>query len=246
MPKTSPRPHSSRPPQPRHRPGPPRSGEFELLRRVDAYIEKLFVGRDRVLTAALAASRQAGLPPIHVSPNEGRLLSLLAALSGARRILEIGSLGGYSAICLGRALPKGGKLITLELEEKHAQVARANLRRAGLAGKTEVRVGPALKSLKRMVAAREPAFDLVFIDADKTGYPVYLKWTLKLVRPGTLILADNVIRPEVLKSRGGDASARAIRTFNRMLARERRVEALLLPILRGHVDGIAIARVKAR
>jgi predicted O-methyltransferase YrrM len=214
--------------------------DLSLLQEVDRYIESLCVPRDEILAAALRDAQAAGLPVIHVSPNQGRLLYLLAKLATPRRILEIGTLGGYSTICLARALPADGQLITLELEEKHATVARRNLERAGVAGKVEVRVGPALESLQAMIAAGEPAFDVIFIDADKDGYPAYLDWSLKLVHPGSLILADNVIRRAV----GGGTEPNGIREFNKKLAAHPALECILLPILREQMDGLAIARVK--
>jgi caffeoyl-CoA O-methyltransferase len=217
----------------------------KLLFEVDAYIERLCVPRDQVLEAALRDAAAAGLPDIHVSPNEGKLLYLLARLSGAKRILEIGLLGGYSTIWLARALPKGGRLVTLEIDEHFARVARKNLRRAGVLSKVEIRIAPALGTLKKMVRAKEKSFDLVFIDADKVSYPVYLDWALKLVRPGSLILADNVIRGgAVAQSAARAADVKAMRAFNRKLARHPRLETILLPIMRRRLDGLAIARVK--
>jgi predicted O-methyltransferase YrrM len=214
--------------------------DTSLLREVDQYIEGLCVPADEILAATLRDAQAAGLPEIHVSPNQGRLLYLLAKLANPRRILEIGTLGGYSTICLARALPANGQLISLELEEKHAAVARRNLERAQLTGQVEVRVGPALASLQALVQAGTPAFDVIFIDADKDGYPAYLDWSLKLVHPGSLILADNVIRRAV----GGGTEPNGIREFNKKLAAHPALECILLPILRESVDGLAIARVK--
>jgi predicted O-methyltransferase YrrM len=215
--------------------------DLALLNEVDRYIESLCVPADPVLVAALRDAQAAGLPEINVSPNEGKLLYLLAKLANPRRILEIGTLGGYSTIWLARALPADGKLITLELEAKHAAVAHRNLARAHLDGKVEVRVGPALDSLARLVADGVPPFDVVFIDADKESYPAYLDWTLKLTRPGSLILADNVIRRAVAAAPGTNA----IREFNRKLAAHPRLETILVPVVRHEVDGLAIARVVA-
>jgi caffeoyl-CoA O-methyltransferase len=215
--------------------------ESETLKRIDSYIEGLFGEQDEALERALEDSRRAGLPEIQVSPNEGKLLYLLAKMSGARRVLEIGTLGGYSTIWLARALPEGGRLVSLELDAHHAEVARSNVERAGLSERVEVRVGDARESLADLHGAGE-VFDLVFIDADKEGYPEYLDWSLKLSRPGTVILADNVIRGgTVLEPEGG--SGEAVQRFNRLLAEEPRLEAVLLPIIRERVDGIAIARV---
>ena len=166
----------------------------ELWTAVDGYIENLFLPQDPALTAALADSAAAGLPEIAVSPPQGKLLTVLARAIGARRILEIGTLGGYSAICLARALPAGGRLVTLELNPTHAAVARANVARAGLAERVEVRVGPAVESLAHLAAEGGPPFDLIFIDADKPSYVAYLEGSLPLARPGALIIADNVVR----------------------------------------------------
>jgi predicted O-methyltransferase YrrM len=219
--------------------------KMQLFREVDQYIEKLFVPHDRALTAALRESGSSGLPPIQVSPTEGRILYLLAKIAGARRILEIGTLGGYSTLCLARALPDGGRLISLELETRHAAVARKNVERAGLAEKVEIRVGPALKTLSQMLDAKEPAFDFVFIDADKTGYPDYLEQCLKLVHSGALIVADNVIRDgTVLEPNPTNADLRAIQKFNRKLADNPRLEGIAIPLIRESLDGIAVARVK--
>src|SRR5262249_45315235 len=161
---------------------------------VDRYLTDLFVPPDPALEAALQASAAAGLPSINVSPNQGNLLQLLARVRGARAVLEIGTLGGYSTIWLARALPEGGRLITLEADPRHAEVARANLARAGLAGVVELRLGPALATLPRLAAEGRGPFDLIFIDADKEGYPDYLTCALKLSRRGSLIVADNVVR----------------------------------------------------
>ena len=157
---------------------------------VDAYIGDRLLGDDPVLAAVLAANAAAGLPDIDVSPAHGRLLHLLARMMGARRILEIGTLGGYSTICLARALPEDGRLVTLEIDPHHAAVARENLARAGVAGKVELIIGPAADTLARL----EGPFDFVFIDADKPSNPVYLKEAIRLSRPGTAILVDNVVR----------------------------------------------------
>jgi len=217
----------------------------EILRRVDAYVEALCAPEDEALKLALADSDRAGLPQINVSANEGKLLHLLAKIAGARRILEIGLLGGYSAIWLARALPADGRMISLELEEQHARVARANLDRAGVGGKVEIRTGPALENLQRMLAAGEAPFDVIFIDADKTGYPAYLDCAFKLVKSGSLILGDNVIRNgRVTGDEPGDASLEAIRAFNQRLADDPRLDTLLLPLMRDSLDGLAIARVK--
>jgi caffeoyl-CoA O-methyltransferase len=217
----------------------------ELLLQIDSYVEELFAPPDPALETALRRSREAGLPEIHVSPNEGVLLRLLAEIAGARRILEIGTLGGYSTIYMARALPEGGSLVSLELDERHAEVARDNVAEAGLEDKVELRVGDAKALLARMVEDGEESFDLTFIDADKGGYPEYLEWALRLSRPGSLILAHNAIRGgSVLDPE--DESVRATRDFNEALAENPRLSALILPLIRERVDGLAIARVVGR
>jgi caffeoyl-CoA O-methyltransferase len=217
----------------------------ELLLQIDSYVEELFAPPDPALETALRRSREAGLPEIHVSPNEGVLLRLLAEIAGARRILEIGTLGGYSTIYMARALPEGGSLVSLELNERHAEVARDNVAEAGLEDKVELRVGDAKALLARMVEDGEEPFDLTFIDADKGGYPEYLEWALRLSRPGSLILAHNAIRGgSVLDPE--DEFARATREFNQALAENSRLSALILPLIRERVDGLAIARVVGR
>ncbi len=215
----------------------------ELIIQIDLYVEELFAPPDPVLEAALWRSREAGLPEINVSRNEGKLLQLLVEIAGARRVLEIGTLGGYSTIHLARALPKGGSLVSLELDERYAGVARENVREGDLEDRVEVRVGDAKASLSRMVEEGEGPFDLAFIDADKGGYPEYLEWALRLSRPGSLILAHNAIRGgSVLDP--GDELARATRDFNEALARDPRLSALVLPMIRERVDGLAMARVQ--
>jgi caffeoyl-CoA O-methyltransferase len=215
-----------------------------MLERIDDYVEQLFAPQDASLEAAVRESKRAGLPEIHVSPNEGRLLQLLAELVGARRILEIGTLGGYSAIHFGRALPEDGLLISLELDEHHAEVARQNIERAGLAERVEIRVGDARELLARLAEGDEGPFDLVFIDADKGGYPEYLEWALRLSRPGSLILGDNTIWGGAIIDPQDD-STRAINEFNERVARDPRLSAIILPLLRERVDGLAIARVQS-
>jgi predicted O-methyltransferase YrrM len=212
---------------------------------VDSYFEDLFVSQDPVLDAAVAASAAAGLPAISVSPSQGKLLYLLARSLRARRILEIGTLGGYSAIWLARALPAGGRLITLEADPRHAEVARANLARAGLAGSGEVRLGPARETLPQLAAAGEEPFDLIFIDADKTGYPGYLGWSLRLSRPGTMIIADNVVRGGGVTDADSDnAAVRGVREFLRLLAAEPRVSTTAIQTVggKGH-DGFSLSVV---
>jgi caffeoyl-CoA O-methyltransferase len=219
-----------------------RDNSRDRLTQIDLYIERLFAPPDPALGNALRRSREAGLPEINVSPNEGRLLQLLAGIAGARRILEVGTLGGYSTIHLARALPDEGVLISLELNEAHAEVARENIAQAGLGEKVEVRVGDARTLLVEMVEEETGPFDLTFIDADKEGYPEYLGWSLRISRPGSLILADNAIRGgSVIEPK--DELARATHEFNDALAKDFRLSALILPLIRDWVDGLAIARV---
>lgn len=212
---------------------------------VDFYITDLLVQHDPALDAALQASAAAGLPPINVAPNQGKLLMLLARVQGARNILELGTLGGYSTIWLARALPADGRLITLEADPKHAEVARANIARAGLSHVVELRIGRALDTLPQL-ATRAP-FDLTFIDADKPGYPDYFAWALKLSRRGSLIIADNVVRKgAVADAASTDPLVQGVRRFNALLAAEPRVSATAIQTVgsKGY-DGFAIALVIA-
>jgi predicted O-methyltransferase YrrM len=213
---------------------------------VDRYINDLFAPPDPALAAALASIDASGMPPIQVSPGQGKFLYLLARLVGARRILEIGTHAGYSTIWLARALPEDGHLVTLELSEKHAAVARANLARAGCSRQVDVIVGHALETLAALARRGEPPFDVVFIDADKQSYCAYLEWSLKLTRSGSLIAIDNVVRAGgVLAPPPGDEAARGARDVNMALASEPRVEAIVLQQvgLKGH-DGLALVRVR--
>jgi predicted O-methyltransferase YrrM len=214
---------------------------------VDDYLGAMFGAADPVLAAALEASAAAGLPDIQVSPLQGQLLHLLARSVGARRVLEVGTLGGYSTIWLGRALPAGGQLLSLEVQPRHAEVARANLDRAGLAGVAQVRVGPAAESLAQLAAAGTEPFDLVFIDADKAGYPEYLSWALRLTRPGSLIVGDNVVRSgAVADPDSDDPNVPGVRRFLELLAAEPGLTATVLQTVgvKGY-DGLAIALVGA-
>jgi predicted O-methyltransferase YrrM len=218
---------------------------MERWNDVDAYISDLFVGSDPALEEALAKSDAAGLPPIAVAPNQGKFLFLLARIAGARTILEIGTLGGYSTIWLARALPTEGRLITLESVPKHADVARENIARAGLAGVVDVRLGPALETLPQL--ASESPFDFVFIDADKQTYPEYFTWALELSRPGTVIVADNVVRDgEVIDPSSDDPRVLGVRRFNELVAAEPRVSATAIQTvgIKGY-DGFAIAVVSS-
>ncbi|KWX01454.1 O-methyltransferase family 3 [Carbonactinospora thermoautotrophica] len=212
---------------------------------VDRYITDLLVPSDPALDATLQASAAAGLPPINVSPAQGKLLHLLARAQGARTILEIGTLGGYSTIWLARALPADGRLITLEADPKHAEVARANIARAGLADVVEVRLGRALDTLPRLAAEGHGPFDLIFIDADKPSNPDYFAWALKLSHPGSLIITDNVVRDgAVIDADSDDHRVQGTRRFFELLAAEPRVSATAIQTVgdKGY-DGFAIALV---
>ncbi|MFE1266350.1 O-methyltransferase [Streptomyces sp. NPDC058758] len=214
---------------------------------VDAYVTDLLVPADDALTAALADSAAAGLPEIAVAPNQGKLLNLLAQVQGARRILEIGTLGGYSTIWLARALPADGRLTTLEYDPRHAEVARGNLARAGLADRVEVRTGPALDTLQLLEEEGAGPFDLVFVDADKANNPHYVTWALKLSRPGTLIVVDNVVRGgRVAVEDPSDPAITGTRAMFDLVAHEPRLDATALQTVgaKGH-DGLLIARVTA-
>lgn len=218
-----------------------------LWSAVDDYMVQALSPSDSVLDQALADSKAGGLPPINVAPNQGKLLQLLARMIGARRVLEVGTLGGYSTIWLARALPVGGKLISLEFSPKHAEVARANLARANLKASVEVRVGPALDSLPGVAADEAEPFDLVFIDADKRNNPHYFDWALKLTRPGGVIIVDNVVRGgSVLKEESADPDVKGVRQVIAMMGAEPRVSATAIQTVgsKGH-DGLAIAWVKA-
>lgn len=212
---------------------------------VDRYITDLFVPPDPVLDATLQASDAAGLPPHHVSPNQGKLLMLLALIHKARTILEIGTLGGYSTIWLAKALPADGRLISLESNPKHAEVARDNIARAGLSKLVEILVGKATETLSQLAAKGCAPFDLIFIDADKPSNPDYLSWALKLSHRGSLIIADNVVRDgQVIVANSSDPRVWGVRRFNEMLASEPRAIATAIQTVgnKGY-DGFAIALV---
>jgi len=214
--------------------------------RVDAYIGEKLLGTDAVLSAALAANAAGGLPDIDVSPAQGRMLHLLARMAGARRILEIGTLGGYSTIELARALPENGRLVTLELEPRHAEVARANIARAGLTDRVEVRVGPASETLLAMIAGDEAPFDFVFIDADKQGNAGYVDAALALSRPGTTIIVDNVVREGgVLDADSADARIHGTRAlFDHLAAHPRLTATAVQTVGVKKWDGFLLAVVR--
>jgi predicted O-methyltransferase YrrM len=219
----------------------------ELWTAVDRYVAEAIVPSDPSLDAALAASDAAGLPSIQVSAPQGKFLSLLATIRGARKILELGTLGGYSTIWLARALPADGRLITLEAEPKHAEVARANIARAGLSEVVQVRLGRAIDTLPLLAQEGAGPFDLVFIDADKANIPEYFEWSLKLTRPGSVIVVDNVVRKgNIIDATTTDANVLGVRRFNQQLGKTKRVSATTVQTVgsKGY-DGFALARVVA-
>lgn len=214
---------------------------------VDEYINDLLVLSDSVLDSTIQSTIDADLPRINVAPNQGKLLHILAQIQGARRILELGTLAGYSTIWLARALPADGKLITLEANPKHAEVAQENIARAGLSEVVEIRVGAALDTLPELANEGQEPFDIVFIDADKVNIPDYFKWALKLTRRGSVIIVDNVIRKgAVIDADSTDENIHGVRKFNTLLAAEPRVKATTIQTVgsKGY-DGLAIALVIA-
>ena len=222
------------------------AGEPERWGAVDAYLEEALIPDDAALDAALAASRAAGLPAIHVAPVQGRLLQLLARLAGARRVLEVGTLGGYSTIWLARGLAAGGRIVTLEADPRHAAVARENFARAGVAGVVELREGPALDTLPGVEADGMGPFDLAFIDADKQSAPEYVAWAVRFARPGAIIVLDNVVRGgEVADPHSPDARVQGVRRALALMGEDPRLEATALQTVgaKGY-DGFALAVVK--
>jgi len=213
---------------------------------VDDYVTGLLVGENDFLTQALKDSEAAGLPSIAVSPAQGKFLSLLAMACGAKRILEIGTLGGYSTLWMAQTLPREGRLITLEFEPLHAEVARQNLKRAGLADKIDIRVGAAADSLKTLAQEKQAPFDLIFIDADKDNYPVYLELVLPLTRPGTMLIADNIVREgELINRESTDPRVQGVRQFCEQLANHPQLESTVIQTVgsKGY-DGFAMAIVR--
>ena len=213
---------------------------------VDRYLAETLAGEDDALRSAVAASDAAGLPAIQVTANQGKLLELFARMLGARTILEIGTLGGYSTIWLARGLAPGGQVITLERDPKHAEVARRNFARAGLASSIELREGAALDLLPVLETERAGPFDLIFVDADKPSLPDYFVWSLRLSRPGTLILVDNVVREgEIVNADSEDASVQGVRRMNELIAAEPRVRATAMQTVgaKGY-DGLAFVLVE--
>ncbi len=219
----------------------------ELWTAVDHYITETLIPSDPILEDSLRANAAANLPSIDVAPNQGKLLHLLARIQGARRVLEIGTLGGYSTIWLARALPPDGKLITLEVDPKHASVATANIQRAGLSSKVELRLGPALESLSLLRSEAPLPFDFIFMDADKQNNAAYLEWSLRLSRPGTVIVCDNVIREGgVIDSDSTDPKIQGTRRLFELLKANPRIDATGLQTVgsKGH-DGFILGVVKS-
>ena len=212
---------------------------------VDNYFGDLLIARDEKLDAALAANQKAGLPAIDVSKLQGKFLALLVRISGARRVLEIGTLGGYSTLWMARALPEGGRVVTLEFDPHHAEVARTNLANAGVLERVNLRVGRAIETLPTLENSADAPFDLIFIDADKESYPEYLDWSLRLSRVGTVIVADNVVREgKVVEGGCDDPRVQGVRRFTEKLAAEPRLDATVLQGVgaKGY-DGLALAVV---
>jgi predicted O-methyltransferase YrrM len=216
-----------------------------LWTSVERYLTDNLVHPDQPLDDAIKANAQAELPAIDVTPNEGKLFHLFARMQGARRILEVGTLGGYSTIWFARTLPPDGKLVTLEIDPKHASVAADNIHRAGLTPLVDLRVGPALESLTQLHAENAPPFDLIFLDADKPNNPVYLEWAIRLSRPGTVIIGDNVVREgEVIDPTNSDPRVQGTRRLFELLASDPRVDATAIQTVgsKGY-DGFVLAIV---
>jgi predicted O-methyltransferase YrrM len=217
----------------------------ELWTAVDRYFGERLAPEDKALSASMDVNREAGLPSIDVPPLLGKFLELMVRISGARRVLEIGTLGAYSTIWLARALPAGGQVVTLEIDPHHAEIARQNLKTAGVLERVEVRVGPASETLRAMHEGGDGPFDLVFIDADKKSLPDYLDWSLKLSRPGSVIIADNVVRDgKVLDADSVDPDIQGVRRMTELMATNPRLSATAIPTVgaRGY-DGFALAVV---
>jgi len=217
----------------------------ELWTAVDDYINSIAIAPDAVLEAASAAAAAAQLPPISVTPAHGKLLHLMARAQGARRILEIGTLAGYSTIWLARAVPPAGRVITLEANAMHADIARANIERAGLADRVEIRLGNALETLPQLAGETQPPFDFIFVDADRTNLAEYFDWAVRLSRPGSVIIVDNVVRKGgVIDASSDDPNVKGVRRFNDRLTSDTRVSATMVQTVsaKGY-DGFAMALV---
>jgi predicted O-methyltransferase YrrM len=219
--------------------------ELENWAKVDQFFSDALIASDRVLESALESSRAAGLPAINVSPNQGKLLEILARMLDARSILEIGTLGAYSTIWLARGMQAGGRLITLEADPAHAAVARANIARAGLQSVVELRLGSAADTLPQILVERRGPFDLIFIDADKKNIPSYFEWSLRLSRPGSVIIVDNVVRDgRVIDSKSDDPDIQGVRRFIEMVGANATVSGTAIQTVgvKGY-DGFSIVRV---
>lgn len=217
----------------------------ELWTSVDDYISEMLVKQDSSLRAAVSASDAAGLPPIQVSPPLGKFIAMLVRLIGARTILEVGTLGGYSTIWMARAIPDGGKVVTLEIDQKHADIAAMNFEKAGLADKIELHVGNARETLPQLIGRGYGPFDLSFIDADKGSNPDYFEWALQMSHPGSVIIVDNVIRDgKVVDASSDDPSVKGVRHLNELMANNPRIDATALQTVgvKGY-DGFSIAIV---
>jgi predicted O-methyltransferase YrrM len=218
---------------------------LEVWKSVDSFFTDALIPADSALDAALDANRQADLPAIDVTPLQGKFLELLIRATRAQRVLELGTLGGYSTIWLARAVGENGKVVTLELDAHHAEIAQRNLDNAGIASRVDLRVGPAAKTLEALIAEPSQPFDFIFIDADKASYPDYMQLSLKLSRPGTLIIADNVVRDgQVIDPNDPDPNIQGVRRFTDLVATEPRLSATVLQTVgsKGY-DGFAIAIV---
>jgi predicted O-methyltransferase YrrM len=219
-----------------------------IFRQVDTYISRMLAHEDEILIETIQSLDKEGLPQHSVSPNQGKFLQVMAILCNATKVLEIGTLGGYSTIWLARALPPGGKVITIELDPHHAAVAQANIDRAGLFDKVDLRVGAALDILQKIIDASEGPFDMIFIDADKPPYSLYFEYALRLSRPGTVIICDNVIREgKVLDNNSTDEKVQGVQRFNKMLGSNKQVTATILQTVGvKEYDGMAIAVVNRK
>ncbi len=217
----------------------------ETWKQVDRYFTDAVIAPGDRFNAAMEANRKADLPPIDVTALQGKFLEIMVRATGARRVLEIGTLGGYSTLWLASALPENGVVVTLELEPRHAEIAMHNLKTAGLANKVDLRVGPAAETLKALAQEHTAPFDFIFIDADKASYPEYLQWSIKLSRPGTLIVADNVVRDgKVVDPESPDPHIQGVRRFTELVAAEPRLSTTVLQTVgtKGY-DGFAISVV---
>lgn len=218
---------------------------IDTWKEVDGFFTDALIPADEALDAAIAANREADLPAIDVTPLQGKFLELMIRVAGARRVLEIGTLGGYSTIWMARAVGSDGRVVTLEIDRHHAEIAQRNLVKARVADRVDLRIGPASDSLSALVGEETTPFDFIFVDADKAGYPDYIQWSLKLSRPGTLIIADNVVRDgKVIDPDSPDLNIQGVRRFTELVASEPRLSATVVQTVgsKGY-DGFAIAVV---